>query len=151
VALVRGYCGIGVYHPKTAENIGTLWRSAMLYGADFIFTVGRRYEKQASDTMKAWRHIPLWNFMDFDELREHLPYESDLVCVELAEGAFDLRTYVHPERAVYLLGAEDYGIPANILEGRQVVQVPAMLPHSANVAVAGSLVLYDRFVKGGPC
>jgi hypothetical protein len=35
---VRGYFGIGIYHGKTEENIGTLWRSAYAYGADFVFT-----------------------------------------------------------------------------------------------------------------
>lgn len=36
----RGYFGIGVYHSKNADNIGTLWRSAAIFGADFIFTNG---------------------------------------------------------------------------------------------------------------
>lgn len=31
----RGYYGIGIYHPKTTENVGTLWRSAHNFGADF--------------------------------------------------------------------------------------------------------------------
>jgi tRNA G18 (ribose-2'-O)-methylase SpoU len=145
---MRGYFGIGVYHPKTEQNIGTLWRSATLYGASFIFTVGRRYEKQASDTTQSWRHIPLWHFFDWDELREHIPYDCPLVCVELSDNAFDLRTFIHPERAIYLLGAEDHGVPEHILAGRPTVQIPCPQPYSMNVAVAGSLVMYDRFVKG---
>ena len=144
----RGYFGIGVYCPKTEQNVGTLWRSATLYGADFIFTVGRRYEKQASDTMQAWRHIPLWNFVDFADLNDHLPCACPIVCVEQYVNAHDLRGFVHPERAAYLLGAEDSGIPESILDGRYVVQIPSLLPQCANVAVAGSIVLYDRFVKG---
>ena len=145
---MRGYCGIGVYYPKTVENVGTLWRSATLYGANFIFTIGRRYRQQASDTLKTWRHVPLWTFRDFAELREHLPYDARLVCVELSERAQDLRVFVHPERAVYLLGAEDHGIPESLLADQVIVQIPSLLPQSANVAVAGSIVLYDRFVKG---
>lgn len=67
---MRGYYGIGVYHPKTSANIGTLWREAYLYGADFIFTIGRRYKKQSSDTTKTIRHLPLWEFKTFEEFKK---------------------------------------------------------------------------------
>lgn len=40
------YFGIGIYHVKNEENIGTLWRSANISGADFIFTIDRRYNGQ---------------------------------------------------------------------------------------------------------
>ena len=32
----RGYFGIGIFHGKTETNIGTLWRSAAILGADNI-------------------------------------------------------------------------------------------------------------------
>lgn len=143
----RGYFGIGVYHPKTEENIGTLWRHARLYGADFIFTIGRRYKKQASDTSDASRHIPLYNYTDYADFKAHQPYNCPVVCVELAEGSVSLPQFAHPERAIYLLGAEDHGLPEHVLEGRQIVQIPAREPQSMNVAVSGTLVMYDRYVK----
>jgi len=147
--VTRGYYGIGVYHPKTEANIGTLWRSASIYGAAFIFTIGRRYEKQASDTMQSWRHIPLWNFEDMDDARDHLPYDCPLVAVELDDRAHDLRNYIHPERCIYLLGAEDHGLPPDVLAAcHHVLQIPAPTPFCLNVATAGSIVIYDRFVKG---
>jgi basic membrane lipoprotein Med (substrate-binding protein (PBP1-ABC) superfamily) len=49
----QNYFYINVYQPKTTEDIGTLWRSAHNFGADFIFTIGARYHKQLSDTTKA--------------------------------------------------------------------------------------------------
>ena len=33
----RGFFGIGVENLKTKANLGTLWRSAINLGADFIF------------------------------------------------------------------------------------------------------------------
>jgi len=30
----RGYFGIGIYHGKNTDNIGTLWRSASILGTD---------------------------------------------------------------------------------------------------------------------
>jgi len=145
----RGYFGIGIYHIKNKVNIGTLWRSAYIYGASFVFTIGRRYEKQSSDTIKAYRHIPLWHFDDFEDFIKHSPYNTQIICIEITDNAYSLDNFCHPERAIYLLGAEDYGIPKSILRGRIKVYIPTARQFCLNVAVAGSVVMYDRFVKEG--
>jgi len=141
----RGYFGIGIYHPKTTENVGTLWRSAHNFGADFIFTVGARYHKQPSDTTKAWRHVPLYHYSTMDDLKAHMPHGAELVFVEQSEGAADLSEFRHPEGAVYVLGAEDYGVPEEEMRGFRKVAIAT--PMCINVAVAGSIVLYDRKSK----
>jgi len=144
-----GYYGIGVYHPKTKVNIGTLWREAMLFGADFIFTIGHRYNKQASDTTKTIRNIPLWEFKTFEEFRKHMPKHAKLVIIEMDKKAVSLKDYKHPKQAIYLLGAEDYGIPTKLLNKYDdIVQIPQVYNFSSsNVAVSGSIVLYDRLIK----
>lgn len=91
----RGYFGIGIYHPKTTENIGTLWRSAHNFGADFIFTIGKRYKQQASDTTKAQRHIPLFEYRSFEDFKEHLPSGCQMVFIEQTDGAKDLKDTCH--------------------------------------------------------
>lgn len=58
----RGYFGIGIEHPRTTKNIGTLWRSADIMQADFIFVIGRHYQPVPTDTLKSWKHIPLFEF-----------------------------------------------------------------------------------------
>lgn len=142
----RGHFGIGIYGSKTPVNVGTLWRSAGILGAAYIFTVGRRYPKQASDTIKAWKHIPLLHFDGLDDLIDHLPYGSQLVGVELDDRAKALGDFSHPERACYLLGAEDNGLPDRVLNRCvSVVRLPG--DHSLNVAVAGSIVTYDRIAR----
>lgn len=141
----RGYFGIGIYHPKTTENIGTLWRSAHNFGADFIFTIGKRYKKQASDTTKAERHVPLYEYADFEDFKNHLPRGCNIVFVEQTEGAKNLKDTSHPEAAAYILGAEDEGVPEEIMRGYQKIYINT--PMCLNVAVAGSIVLYDRSVK----
>lgn len=144
----RGYFGIGVYHPKTEENIGTLWRHANNFNADFIFTIGRRYKKQSSDTSVTYRHIPLYNYTDFDDFYQHMPYDCQLICVELHDLSTPLPDFEHPERAIYLLGAEDHGLPEEVIvKGRSVVEIPTDVSQSMNVAVSGTLVMYDRFIK----
>ncbi len=145
----RGYFGIGVYHPKTEENIGTLWREANLFGADFIFTIGKRYKHQASDTMKTPNHLPLFEFNSVEEFNKTMPKNARKICIELNEKSIPLNIFIHPERAIYILGAEDYGLPQTLLsEYDQIVEIPqARKICSSNVAISGSIVLYDRFVK----
>ena len=144
----RGFFGIGIYHGKTETNIGTLWRSASILGADFIFTIGRRYKKQSSDTMNTPKHIPLYHYQDFDDFNRHKPLDCPTIAVELAEDSIPLEEYRHPERCVYLLGAEDNGLPKDVLERcRETVQLIG--DYCMNVATAGSIVMYDRAVKAG--
>lgn len=139
----RGFFGIGIYHPKNSINIGTLWRTANILGASFIFTVGARYRKQSSDTMQTPRHVPLTHYKDIDDLRAHLPDSCMLIGVELADEALDLKIFSHPERACYMLGAEDNGIPPAILSKcHKVLRLAG--EKSMNVAVAGSIVMYHR-------
>lgn len=141
---VRGFCGIGIEHGKTAVNIGTLWRSAYSLGASFVFTVGRRYERQSSDTVKAWRHIPLFNYLTLEDLIAHLPYDCPLIGIELDDRALALGRFHHPQRACYLLGAEDHGLSkAALARCHRIVQLSGR--HCLNVAVAGSIVLHHRY------
>ncbi len=142
----RGYYGIGIFHCKTSTNLGTLWRTAANFGADFIFTIGKRYEKQCSDTVKAWRHIPLYTYETYEDFMKHIPYDCRLVGVELSDDARNLKHYVHPERCVYLLGAEDYGIPDRVLSKcKDIVMIDS--DRCMNVAVTGGIVMYDRLMK----
>lgn len=145
----RGYFAIGIYHGKTEVNVGTLWRSASLYGAAFVFTVGRRYKQQASDTPKTPLHTPLFHFATVDDLVEHLPWSCPLVGVELDERSKPLSGHSNNwERCAYLLGAEDHGLPPDVIQRcHSVLQIDCPAAASMNVAVAGSIVLYDRHVK----
>ena len=142
----RGYFGIGIDNVKTKENIGTLFRSALNFDADFIFTIHKRYQKQASNTVKAERHIPLWHFETIEEFRKSIPYDCIPIGVEIAKEAKSIINFVHPERAIYILGAEDYGITKDIQSlCKEIIYIPSNL--CLNVSVAGSIVMFDRFTK----
>lgn len=140
---MRGYYGIGIYQPKNEVNIGTLWRSAYILNASFLFTVGRRYKPQSSDTMKAHRHIPTYHYPTFNTFKDNLPFDCMLIAVEITPDAVDLFSFKHPQRAAYLLGAEDNGIPNYILEQcHKVVRLRGN--YCLNVATAGSILMYHR-------
>ena len=142
----RGFFGIGVSGAKFACNVGTLMRSAHVLGASFVFTVGKRYRREKSDTVDATRHTPLFHHDSIESLGQHMPHGASLVGVELCDHAVDLVEFKHPQQAVYLLGAEDSGLGGEGLAAcDHVVRIPGT--YSVNVAVAGSIVLYDRLAK----
>lgn len=144
----NGFYGIGIVHATHEHNIGTLWRSAYILGASFIFTIGKAYKQQTSDVTSAWTKIPLYHYDTFDDFKKNLPYSTRIVAIEMDTQAKALETYTHPCRAAYVLGNERNGLPEPILNAcHDIVQLPGAF--SLNVSVAGSLVLYDIIAKEG--
>lgn len=140
------FFGIGLYQPKTHHNVGTLWRSAYILGAQFIFIIDGKYSHQASDTMKAWSKIPLFKYDDFEHFYKSIPHSTQLVGVEISDNSVPIRNFAHPHRAAYLLGAENNGLPEKVLDKcHHLVQLPG--EHSLNLAVSGSIIMYDRINK----
>lgn len=141
-----GYFGIGCLNMKTSMNYGTLFRTAQVFGADFIFLIGCRFKTQASDTMKSWKHIPAFTYKDFADFNDHRPHDCKLIGIELIQSATPLKQFIHPKQACYLLGAEDNGLTKEAIAAcQEIIYLPG--EHSLNVSVAGSIVLYDRISK----
>lgn len=145
---MRGFCGIGVYHPKTETNIGTLIRSARAFDIDFVFTIGRRYKKQAS-AIKNHDHIPVFNYIDYETFINSSPKNAQIICVDTYETDRTclLQDFKHPERAIYLLGAEDHGLPMKVIGEKKIIKIDTR--YCLNVASAGTVILYDRSIGRG--
>lgn len=142
----RGFFGIGIENGKTPVNLGTLFRSAQAFGADFIFTIGKRYSGQRGDTGKSWKSVPLFHYETFKDFYNSMPKATMLVGVEINDKSRNLTNFVHPERAVYLLGAEDWGLSQEALSRcNYVVDIPTSI--CLNVSTTGSIVIYDRMSK----
>mgnify|MGYP001608465582 CR=1 FL=1 len=137
------YFEIGVYRPLFEENIGTLWRSAQLFGAAGIFTIEGQYRWQPSNTLRTERNIPLRCYKTLDAFMRVLPVGATLIGIE--QGGRSLAGAWHPKQAIYLLGSERDGLPCEIQEQcADVIAIPSGQPFSLNVAVAGSIVMYER-------
>lgn len=145
----KGYFGIGVYQPKNSTNLGTLWRSAYIFNASFIFVIGARCASadQPSNTVQAHKHIPLYVYQTFDEFSNVMPHGCRLIGVEQWDNSIDINKFEHPQQCAYLLGAEDHGLPKKYQEyfTGGVIQIPTS--HCLNVAVAGSIIMYDRSMR----
>ncbi len=142
----KGYFGIGCLNMKNSINYGTLFRTAQIFNADFIFLIGQRFKGQASDTMKSWKHIPTYSYKDFTDFNSHRPHDCLLIGIELIESAIPIKEFKHPKQACYLLGAEDNGLTKDAIEKcNHIICLPG--ERSLNVSVAGSIVLFDRIQK----
>jgi tRNA(Leu) C34 or U34 (ribose-2'-O)-methylase TrmL len=67
------------------------------------------------------------------------------VFIEQVKGARNIVNVCHPQIACYVLGSEDNGIPEAMMIGYQKVFIDT--PICLNVAVAGSIIMYDRKSK----
>lgn len=146
----RGFFCIGIERYKTGANVGSLWRSASLYEASILFTVGRPYGNKKdcknADTVKAFKHTPLMHFEDPAGLKLSLPRSTVLVGVELTDSAQWIDEFDHPERACYVLGSEDNGLSRAMIDAcHRIVKLPGRM--SMNVACAGTVVMHDRWTK----
>jgi tRNA(Leu) C34 or U34 (ribose-2'-O)-methylase TrmL len=140
---MRGYAAIGLDRPKDTANLGGVLRAAQCYGASLVMLSGGRMGKYATDTMKAYRHLPC---VEVDDLLAHCPYAAEPVVVEIVERAKPLFDFVHPHSAFYIFGPEDGGVKKEIVERVQrVIKIPTM--GCMNLAATVNVVLYDRMLK----
>jgi tRNA(Leu) C34 or U34 (ribose-2'-O)-methylase TrmL len=97
---------------------------------------------ERTDPRSTHRHVPVqW----LPNVLDGLPHECEAVAVEIAQGATPLPDFKHPERAFYIFGAEDTGIPGNIIAVcDHVISVPV---GSLNLAATVNVILYDRLAK----
>lgn len=140
---MRGYAAIGLNHPKNSINVGSVMRAAGCYGAALVVVSGQRIGSGLTDTMKAYRRIPL---VRCEDLRASIPFDCVPVAVDLVDGAVSLVNYKHPERAFYVFGPEDGTLGRETLSWcRDVVYVPG--DGCMNLAATVNVVLYDRMAK----
>ena len=157
----NGFFGIGIENAKFDTNIGTLWRSAYNFGASFIFTIGAKYKKMASDTVKANMKMPLYNYQTIEDFVDNgIPQGTVLIGVENnLKKSKNLKSYDHPLKAIYLLGSEDNGLSNESIKlCKQFIQIETRVKcdkhgfivkknNCINVATAGSIIMWDRNCK----
>lgn len=144
---MRGYAALGLVNPKTRANVGSVLRAAGCYDAAMVAISGSRPDyymgRLATDTQKAYRHIPT---LRVDDLFSVIPYDCVPVAVDLLPNARSLVEFNHPERAFYIFGPEDGTLGKAITDRcKHAVQVPTKF--CMNLAATVNVVLYDRLAK----
>jgi tRNA(Leu) C34 or U34 (ribose-2'-O)-methylase TrmL len=148
---------IGLTNPKSPSNVGAVMRAAGCYSVDQVLYTGRRYanaakyngSKHNTDTKNAHEKIPLNasdNFENLDDLKDGLPPNTKIVCVDLVEGATPLPHFEHPDQAIYIFGPEDGTISQTVINNADsVVYFPTV--GGMNLAASVNVLLYDRLAK----
>lgn len=142
---MRGFACVGLYKPKTAENVGGVLRAAHCYGVSQVVIDGARNAdiRHPLNTPSAHRHMPT---VLTDDLLSHLPFDAQLVAVDLVPDAVPLPSFQHPKAAFYVFGPEDGTLGGEIVRRAQhVVYVPTR--NCMNLAACVNVVLYDRMAK----
>ena len=100
---------IGLINPKSPDNVHAVMRAAGNYRVDSVFYTGDRYPRalkrnpNAPDmSRKVSETVPL---SQVDNVLDALPAEMKIVCIEFAENALPLTSYVHPPNVIYVFGS----------------------------------------------
>jgi tRNA(Leu) C34 or U34 (ribose-2'-O)-methylase TrmL len=146
---MRGYFGIGVEGLSKPMNAGTLFRSAHAFGASFVFTIGgvwQEREANLSDTSDSAGQVPHYHFSGLGEMQ--LPHRCALVGIELLDEAVELPSFRHPRCAAYVLGPERGSLSPELTAlCDHIIRIPTSF--CINLAIAGSIVMYDRVISLG--
>jgi len=140
---------IAAWNITKEHNVGSLVRTAHAVAVDEVILVGEReWNVEAAKTSELYTTVT--QLANIEAFREHLESRRwNLVAVELDRRAVNLFEAEYPERPCFLLGAELGGVPGELLdEAELVVQIPQWgLVPSLNLAIAGSIVIYDYLAK----
>lgn len=142
---MSGFACVGLFRPKTDENVGAVMRAAHCYRVAQVNIEGARKNalRHCTNTPMAHRHTP--TFIVGDVL-DYVPFDTQIVVVDLIDGAVSLPSFQHPKRAMYLFGPEDGSLGKRHTDRAQhVVYVPTR--HCMNLAATVNVVLYDRMAK----
>lgn len=138
-----GFVGIGTVGGKFNKNLGSIIRSASVFNADFVFSIGGRYSS-SNTAVGHDRHIPIFSFPDFRTFCDCIPQDATLVRADV-DAVSSLSDFEHPDKVIYLMGAEDYGFNEEVKS--ESVGVRIETDFCLNQAVTAGIFLYDRQAK----
>ena len=140
---------IAAWNITKEHNVGSLVRTAHAAAAQELILVGEReWNVEAAKTSELYTTVTRVDGRE--DFRDHIrAMKWDLVVVDFDDRAVSLFEAEYPARPCFLLGAEVGGVPKDLRDDAEmVVQIPQWgLVPSLNLAVAGSIVLYDFLGK----
>lgn len=138
--------------PKFAHNVGAVARAASSFlGVSTVIYTGGRVRLEMQQSKRLPREERMRGYADVTLVNHDYPFDLLVkdavpVGVEILPGTASLAWFEHPEKAVYVFGPEDGGLPKAVRHNcHYFVQIPGY--HCLNLAAAVNVVLYDRVVK----
>jgi tRNA G18 (ribose-2'-O)-methylase SpoU len=140
---------LAAWNVSKEHNLGSLVRTAHAAAAAELLLVGER-EWNVAAARTAEQYTTIVHLEDEAAFGRHLEDRGwRLVAVERDHRSVSLFEASYPETPCFLLGAELGGVPQQLLDRASlVVEIPQWgLVPSLNLAVAGSIVVYDYLSK----
>ena len=142
---------VALVDPKFPHNVGAAVRAASCYGIRQVWFSGDRVELRGARGYRLPREERMRGYQEV-ELRQSDAFfdafEPDVVpvAVEVRTGSESLIDFEHPEKALYVFGAEDGSLGKAVLRHcHRFVIIPTR--HCTNLAAAVYTLLYDRHAK----
>lgn len=139
---------VALINPKYPHNGGAAYRACAAWGVPQLWISGTRLRAQLSrerlpreERMRVYKEeVDLhWSDRIFDQF----PSDVTPVAIEVLPSAEPLTTFVHPEKALYVLGPEDGSLSSSVLRHcHRFVILPS--DHCVNLAAAVNCVLMHR-------
>lgn len=133
-------------------NIGSIIRSAVIFGADKVFLIGqRRYDRRSAVGAQNYIDVeyvicdPSTDYGSEMALNAMVRYKP--VAVEL--GGISIDKFGHPFGTCYIFGSEREGIPPTLLNKiKDRITIPQFgVMRSLNVAVAAGIIMHEATWK----
>lgn len=140
---------------RSAENVGSLFRTADAAGIDHIYLsgitpspidrFGRPVGKIVKASLGAEKTIPWEKVSDIGSLLQKLKDEQfQIIAIEQSEKSVDYKTITIKSSVAFILGNEVDGLPPSVLDHADIIAEIPMCgkKESLNVSVAGGIALF---------
>jgi len=144
---------IAVMNLSNETNVGSLIRTASAANIKEVVIVGRNKWNKGAAT-GAHSKIKVIKMRTSDEFIEYCrEHNYNIISIEIGRDSRNIFNYQYPDNPILVVGNEGTGIPQKILENSvDRVYIPQYGGvECLNVAVAGSVAIYDWVKKNNSC
>jgi tRNA G18 (ribose-2'-O)-methylase SpoU len=142
---------IVLHNLKSPQNVGMIVRSAVAFGCNRIFIIGKEPWHFKKSTQAFSRRLEKKAKIDYYKDEDdifNLCKKDDIVpiAIEIAENESQLMTeFRFPPKIALFVGNESYGLqPSTLLKCGYILTIPQYGPvGSLNVAISSSIAMYE--------
>lgn len=133
-------------NPKYPHNLAAAIRACSCFGVDKLTYTGKRMDIRPNERLPREERMKGYSSVEWKQNDFPLTGQGTPICVEISEQSQSLKTFEHPDDAIYVFGPEDGGVPKSFrVNCFRFIHIPAY--HCLNLAAAINVVLAHRFMQ----